>query len=158
MIYGFIGVGNMASAILRGMARSGRFPQGSLCGYNRTPAKALALQAEMGLTVCESEREAAKGADVVVRRVDADILRGVELADRPPVHNQDPVGEGEGLLLVVGHVDHGRAEALLQRFQLGPHGEARRHVQRGHRLVKEHDLRAQGQRPRDGDPLLLAAG
>ena len=32
MIYGFIGVGNMASAILRGMAQSGRFPQGTLCG------------------------------------------------------------------------------------------------------------------------------
>ena len=39
MIYGFIGVGNMASAILRGMAQSGRFPRGTLCGYNRTPKK-----------------------------------------------------------------------------------------------------------------------
>ena len=77
MIYGFIGVGNMASAILRGMARSGRFPQGALCGYNRTPAKALALQAETDLTVCENERETAKGADVVVLAVKPQMLEGV---------------------------------------------------------------------------------
>ena len=77
MIYGFIGVGNMASAILRGMARSGRFPQGALCGYNRTPAKALALQEEMGLTVCESERKAAERADAVVLAVKPQMLEGV---------------------------------------------------------------------------------
>ena len=47
MIYGFIGVGNMASAILRGMAKSGRFPQGTLYGYNRTLKKAQALQEEI---------------------------------------------------------------------------------------------------------------
>ena len=46
MIYGFIGLGNMASAILRGMVRSGRFPQGTLLGYNRSREKALAVPRE----------------------------------------------------------------------------------------------------------------
>ena len=77
MIYGFIGVGNMASAILRGMAQSGRFPQGTLCGYNRTPEKALQLQQEMGLDVCESERAVAEAADVVVLSVKPQMLEGV---------------------------------------------------------------------------------
>ena len=77
MIYGFIGVGNMASAILRGMAQSGRFPQGALCGYNRTPDKALALQAEMGLMPCDSERAVAEGADVVVLAVKPQMLESV---------------------------------------------------------------------------------
>ena len=77
MIYGFIGVGNMASAILRGMARSGRFPQGTLCGYNRTPEKALALKQELSLMLCESEREVAKTADVVVLAVKPQMLEGV---------------------------------------------------------------------------------
>lgn len=77
MIYGFIGLGNMASAILRGMARSGRFPQGTLYGYNRTPAKALALQRETGLTLCASERETAETADVVVLAVKPQMLTAV---------------------------------------------------------------------------------
>ena len=54
MIYGFIGLGNMASAILRGMANSGCFPRESLMGCNRTPEKGLSLQRETGLTLCEN--------------------------------------------------------------------------------------------------------
>ncbi len=77
MIYGFIGVGNMAAAILRGMAKSGRFPQGTLCGYNRTRKKALALQEETGLVLCESERETAEAADAVVLAVKPQMLEGV---------------------------------------------------------------------------------
>ncbi len=69
MIYGFIDVGNMASAILRGMARSGRFPEGTLCGYNWTPEKALTLKREMGLMLYDSERATAQAADVVVLAV-----------------------------------------------------------------------------------------
>ena len=77
MIYGFIGVGNMASAILRGMARSDRFPQGSLLGYNRTPEKTTRLTEEMGLVPCASERETAQAADVVVLAVKPQMLAGV---------------------------------------------------------------------------------
>jgi len=67
----------MASAILRGMARSGRFPQGALCGYNRTEAKAVALQRELGLVLCNSERDTAEKADVVVLAVKPQMLEGV---------------------------------------------------------------------------------
>ena len=77
MIYGFIGVGNMAAAILRGMVNSGRFPQGTLCGYNRTPAKALALQQELGLVPCASERDTAEKADVVVLAVKPQFMEHV---------------------------------------------------------------------------------
>ena len=77
MIYGFIGVGNMASAILRGMAQSGRFPQGTLCGYNRTVEKTLALQGEMGLQVCADEQAVAKAADVIVLAVKPQMMKGV---------------------------------------------------------------------------------
>ena len=85
MRYGFIGVGNMASAILRGMARSGRFPQGSLWGYNRTPEKALALQREMGLMLCESERETVERTDVMVLAVKPQFMEGVLAKIRPAV-------------------------------------------------------------------------
>ena len=77
MIYGFIGLGNMASAILRGMVQSGRFPQGTLRGYNRTQEKALALEKELGLVLCQSERETAERADAVVLCVKPQMLDGV---------------------------------------------------------------------------------
>ena len=88
MIYGFIGTGNMAAAILRGMDRSGRFPRGTVLGYNRTPAKALALQEEMGLRACESEREVAERSDAVVLCVKPQMLEGV-LEKIAPVTNAD---------------------------------------------------------------------
>ena len=77
MIYGFIGLGNMASAILRGMAKSGRFPEGTLCGYNRTLEKALSLRTETGLVLCADERDTAERADVVVLSVKPQMLDGV---------------------------------------------------------------------------------
>ena len=94
MIYGFIGTGNMASAILRGMARSGRFPKGSLLGYNRTVEKALALREEVGLTVCDGELAVAQQADVVVLCVKPQMLEGVLEKIRSAI-------DGEKLILTI---------------------------------------------------------
>ena len=41
MIYGFIGLGNMAGAIIRGMAGSGNFSSDTLCGFNRRIDRSL---------------------------------------------------------------------------------------------------------------------
>ena len=68
MVYGFIGLGNMASAILRGMAKSGSYAADTLCGYNPTVSKTLALQKELGLVRCESVEETARRADIIVLR------------------------------------------------------------------------------------------
>ena len=54
MVYGFIGLGNMAGAILRGMAGSGSFASDTLCGFNRSPGKTRKLAQEIGLVPCES--------------------------------------------------------------------------------------------------------
>ena len=77
MNYGFIGLGNMASAILRGIVRSDCFPPDTLYGYNRTSAKGLALQQELGLVLCDSERDTAEKSDVVVLAVKPQMLAGV---------------------------------------------------------------------------------
>ena len=108
MIYGFIGVGNMASAILRGMAKSGRFPAGTLYGYNRTPEKALALKREMGLMLCESERETAGTADVVVLAVKPQMLEGV-LEKIAPV-----VRPGQLIVTIAAGKETGWYEARLK--------------------------------------------
>ncbi len=83
MTYGFIGLGNMAGAILRGMHRSGAFADDTLCGYNRSERKTLALQEEIGLTPCESAEAVARAADVVVLAVKPQTLCDVLPAIAP---------------------------------------------------------------------------
>ena len=77
MVYGFIGLGNMASAILRGMAASGNFADNTLCGFNRSEGKTLALWHEIGLVPCESAAAVAQMADVVVLAVKPQMLPDV---------------------------------------------------------------------------------
>lgn len=84
MIYGFIGLGNMAGAIVRGMHKSGAFSGDTLCGFNRSPGKTRTLAAEVGLEPCESAREAAQRADVLVLAVKPQMLSDV-LPDIAPL-------------------------------------------------------------------------
>ena len=58
MKYGFIGLGNMAGAIIAGMAACGKFKNDYLYGFNRSQGKTLALKEKHGLIPCAS---AAKG-------------------------------------------------------------------------------------------------
>lgn len=69
MTYGFIGLGNMAGAILHGMARSGRFERDAFVGFDIDPAKAGAFAEKPGLRALASEREVAAAADVLVLAV-----------------------------------------------------------------------------------------
>ena len=77
MTYGFIGLGNMAAAILRGMAKAGVFAENALVGYNPSAAKVQALQSEMPLRACASAREVAAAADVIVLAVKPQVLPDV---------------------------------------------------------------------------------
>ena len=83
MIYGFIGLGNMAGAILRGMHRSGDFAEDTLCGFNRSPGKTQTLRQEIGLKAMESARDVVEASDVVVLGVKPQMLPEVlpEIAD-----------------------------------------------------------------------------
>ena len=60
-------------------------------------------------------------------------------------------------LLVVGHDDDRRPDALRHLVQDADHGERPLAVERRRRLVGQDDRRPVDQRPRDGDALLLAA-
>lgn len=77
MTYGFIGLGNMAGAILRGMHRSGAFAAEGICGYNRSEGKTLALQAEIGLEPCSGTLQVAQRSDIVVLAVKPQMMDGV---------------------------------------------------------------------------------
>lgn len=88
MTYGFIGLGNMAAAILRGMAKAGVFAENALVGYNPSAAKVQALQSEMPLRACASAREVAEAADVIVLAVKPQVLPDV-LPEIAPVVTAD---------------------------------------------------------------------
>ena len=68
----FIGLGRMGRPMATNAARGGH----ALVLFNRTPATAEALAAEIGATAAATAREAAEGADVVITMLaDADALR-----------------------------------------------------------------------------------
>lgn len=85
MTYGFIGLGNMASAILRGMAKSGTFTKDTIYGYNRSPEKTRRLAEETGLVPCESAAETAEKASVIVLAVKPQMMDEVLTAIAPAV-------------------------------------------------------------------------
>src|SRR5262249_55628249 len=76
-----------------------------------------------------------------------------DLDQAPALDDSDPVGDLEGLLLVVRDEDGRQADLAEAPAKLRPD----LHVQRAEGLVQQEDLRLVGQRPRQGDPLLLAA-
>lgn len=82
MVIGFIGLGNMASAMVRGIAAA-QLEGVTLCGHNPHPEKAMALTESCGLRLCASNAEVLSASDVVVLAVKPQILEGV-LAEIAP--------------------------------------------------------------------------
>ena len=76
MKYGFIGLGNMASAIIRGLVKNG-VPGADIYGGSARPATGQALAKAIGLTACASSADVVKNADVIVLAVKPQVLPGV---------------------------------------------------------------------------------
>lgn len=94
MKYAFIGLGNMASAILSGMKENGTFDADEIYGYNRSEEKTTALAEKVGLIPCASAREAAEASDVIVLAVKPQMLTGV----LPQI---SPAAEGGRLVITI---------------------------------------------------------
>lgn len=90
------------------------------------------------------------------RRID--LRGGPDLLDPPAVHHHDPVGQGHGLLLIVGDVDKGRAMLSVQRGDLLPHLDPKLRVQSRERLVHQQDSGVSGNSPGEGYALSLPSG
>ena len=69
MRIGFIGLGNMASAIIGGLLAKGVVAPADVIGSAKTEATRTAKAAELGIAVTPSNREVAEAADVLVLAV-----------------------------------------------------------------------------------------
>src|SRR5713101_4289282 len=131
----------------------------------RSMSKALAVCSGITISVVlalgpwPSDLAEAAG-DIVLRAAVArrreHLARGVELGQLAEIHEGGEVGHPRGLLHVVGD-DHDRVvllELVDQFLDLG----GRDRIERRARLIEQDDLRLDGDRTRDAEPLLLAAG
>ena len=87
-----------------------------------------------------------------------ELERRAGLLDDAALQHHDLVGERHRLDLVVGHVDHGGGEFVVQPCELDAHLDPERRVEVGERLVEQEHLGRPHDRAADRDPLTLAAG
>ena len=115
------------------------------------------LQRCVGLVHAEARHAAQQAHGVRVPRVREDVL-GRALFDQPPgVQHADPLAEAHDKAEVVRDQQDGGVDAPAQLLDevedLGLHGG----VEAGGGLVEDEQLRVDGERHRDDDPLLLPA-
>ena len=103
-------------------------------------------------------RRADEAGDEPVGRILVELERRADLLDAAGIHDHDAVGQGHGLDLIVGDVDHRRGKLALEAGDLDTHADAERRVEIGKRLVEEKELGLPRDRASDGDALALAAG
>ena len=90
---------------------------------------------------------------VRVRGALADVRGAAQLHELPGVHDHDAVRELEQQREVVGDEEHREPELLPQLGDLREDLALDDDVERGRRLVHDHDLGVDGERHRDHHPL-----
>src|SRR4029077_2262670 len=102
-------------------------------------------------------RRADKARDEKALRPQIEVVRRAQLLDLAGAHADDAIRHRGRLDLVVGDQDRRDTELLLERLDLGPHGQTERCVEIGERLSEERELRLLDQGARERHPLLLTA-
>ncbi len=74
---GFIGAGNMASAIIEGMYKANFPANGKVAVFDLDKSKTERLSKDFGAVVKESEKEIAEGCDVIVLAVKPNVIASV---------------------------------------------------------------------------------
>ena len=78
-----------------------------------------------------------------------------DLADPAAVNNGDPVAHAHGLNLVVGHIDGGGTDFLLELLEFVTSRRPALGIEIGERLIEQEDIRLANQRPGQSHPLPL---
>ena len=126
----------------------------SLCGHDGSSGHRVMLR-ELPVNGIGDADEV---GDEAVHRALVELRRCSLLLDAAMVHDDDDVAHGQGLLLVVRHVDERDANLLLQRLELQLHLLAELEIQGAQRLVQEQHRGVIDQGAGQGHTLLLAAG
>ena len=135
-------------------ARSGGRRQ-HLPGGARRMDVVIVRTADLGgeeIVFADEARDEQIGRPVVER------ARRAALLDAALVEDGDPVGHGQRFALVMGDVEHRHPQLAMNAADLVLQLFAQRFVERPQRLVHQHRLRLEHQRPGHRDALLLAAG
>ena len=82
-------------------------------------------------------------------------FRRADLAHHAIAQHHDAIGQRQGLVLVVGHVDRGTAKQIVDAADLGPHLQPQLGVEIGQRFVHQHQRRLHHDGACDGHALLL---
>lgn len=85
MTIGFIGLGNMAKAMISGMLSKGTVDSSWLIGSARTAQTREAVRKAYGIEVCESNRQVAEAAQVLILAVKPQMLEEVILEIRDSI-------------------------------------------------------------------------
>lgn len=73
----FIGAGNMAEALVKGLLRTGAYQPGAICLSDPDEARREEFSSRYGVSVMTDNREAAAGADAVVLAVKPQVMTAV---------------------------------------------------------------------------------
>ena len=102
-------------------------------------------------------RLADKAGDEQVARAVEHLQEAARLLKPSRRHDRYPIGDGRGLLLVVGDIDSGDAQPLLQRPDLGAQLHPQIGFEMAERLIHQEQLRLSDDRPSDRHALTLTA-
>src|SRR6185437_8827442 len=103
-------------------------------------------------------RRADEARDELVVRPVVQLERRTDLLDNAVMHHHDLVGHGHGLDLVMGDIDRGGLEPLMQFLDFGAHRHPQLGIEVGQRLVEQEHLRIAHDGAPHRDALALAAG
>ena len=87
-----------------------------------------------------------------------ELPRRADLSNGGVPHNNDFIRDGQRFFLIVGHIDHGQPEVLLNGTDVLTHLAPKLCIQIRQRLVEKQNLRLKHQGARNCDTLLLPAG
>jgi hypothetical protein len=91
-------------------------------------------------------------------RLEVEFLRRADLLHASLIHKADAIREDQRFALIVGDVEHGHPECLVNALDLELQLVAQLLVQGAERLVHQNEIRVVDQAAGNRDALLLAAG
>lgn len=130
------------------------------CASGQWHCDTIGLKAGIGEGAADNVHggRADKAGNEDIGRTVIEIERRADLFHPARIHHHDPVGHGHGFHLVMGDVNSGHPEALMQALDLAAHDDAQLGVEIGERLVEQKNLRIAHDGTAHGHALPLTAG